>query len=348
MRGVDVKRRGFIRSLAGGLAWTVGMCGLGEDRSRRWIFERAEMGVPFRVTIDEPGADVERVREAAEAALDRVRALNGIFSDYEEDSEAMRICQEAGKGRAIEVSVEMADLLGFAMDVAEETEGAFDVTVGPVVLLWRRARRQRVLPEGWRIDRAMESVGWKGVQLDRDRRLVELKRKGMRLDFGGVAKGYAAREALKVLRERGFRTCMVAGSGDMALGEAPRDSGGWKIRVSALDGVEVRGEVLTLSDRGIATSGDVNQFVELDGVRYSHVIDPRTGWALTRRVMATVVAGDAMRADAYSKPAGIFPREGVERMVKRHGDLRVWVQTVGEAGVVVERFGGAETAFHKG
>ncbi len=345
MRALRVTRRRFVSGvLGGGAICLVGGGVLAEASKRRWVFERAEMGVPFRVTVDEPGADPERVRVAAEAALDRVRALNAIFSDYEDDSEAMRLCRESGTGRRVAVSAEMAELLGFALDVAEETGGAFDVTVGPVVLLWRRARRQRVLPEGWRIERAMEAVGWGGVELDRGRRVVELKRKGMRLDFGGVAKGYAAREALKVLVERGFRSCMVAGSGDMAMGVAPQGAEGWKIRIAALEGASGEGEVVTLAERGIATSGDVNQFVELDGVRYSHVVDCRTGWALTRRVMATVVASDAMRADAYSKPAGIFLRDDVERMAKRHGDLRVWVQTVGESGLGVERFGGAETA----
>jgi thiamine biosynthesis lipoprotein len=130
----------------------------------------------------------------------------------------------------------------------------------------------------------------------------------------------------------------------MAMGAAPQGGEGWRIRIAALEGASGEGEVLTLSNQGIATSGDVNQFVEVDGVRYSHVIDPRTGWALTRRVMATVVALDAMRADAYSKPAGIFLRDDVGRMVKRHGDLRLWVQTVAESGVLVERFGGAESA----
>jgi thiamine biosynthesis lipoprotein len=130
----------------------------------------------------------------------------------------------------------------------------------------------------------------------------------------------------------------------MAMGVAPQGTEGWRIRITALEGASGEGEVVTLAGRGIATSGDVNQFVELDGVRYSHVVDCRTGWALTRRVMATVVASDAMRADAYSKPAGIFLREDVGRMAKRHGDLRMWVQTVGESGVSVERFGGAETA----
>lgn len=341
--GTRVSRRGFVSGVAGSAVWFG--CGvLGEDVKRRWVFERAEMGVPFRVTVDEPGADPERVRVAAEAALDRVRALNAIFSDYEDDSEAMRLCRDAGVGRRVEVSAEMAELLGFALEVAEETGGAFDVTVGPVVLLWRRARRQRALPEGWRIERAMESVGWRGVDLDRARRVVELKRKGMRLDFGGVAKGYAAKEALKVLVESGFRSCMVAGSGDVAMGAAPRETEGWRIRIAALEGASGEGEVVTLAEKGIATSGDVNQFVELDGLRYSHVVDARTGWALTRRVMATVVASDAMHADAYAKPAGIFLRDEVERMAKRHGELRVWVQTVGESGVVVERFGGVKTA----
>jgi thiamine biosynthesis lipoprotein len=185
----------------------------------------------------------------------------------------------------------MAELLGFALDVAEETGGAFDVTVGPVVLLWRRARRQRVLPEGWRIERAMEAVGWGGVELDRVRRVVELKRKGMRLDFGGVAKGYAAREALKVLQGRGVRSCMVAGSGDMAMGAAPQGGEGWRIRIAALEGASGEGEVLTLSNQGIATSGDVNQFVEVDGVRYSHVIDPRTGWAHGEAAWRLTVVG---------------------------------------------------------
>ena len=241
------RRRGWARFLSGlmGLAGVgVGLaCALGAVREtegektgrllERFAYERAEMGVPFRVTLY---AEEEALaRSAAEAALDRVRELNGVLSDYEEESELYRLSRSSGQGRAVPVSADLWRVLEAGQRMAERSGGAFDLTVGPVVNLWRVARRKRVLPVPERLADALERTGFRWVRLEAATRSVELLREGMRLDAGGVAKGYAVEEALKVLRVRGCARAMVQAGGDTALGEAPPREAGWRIEVPALD-----------------------------------------------------------------------------------------------------------------
>jgi len=258
------------------------------------------MGTLFRLVVYAPAA--EPAEAAAGAAWKRVDALEDVMSDYQADSELMRLCDQP-PGRPVAVSADLFDVLQKAERVSALSGGAFDVTVGPYVRLWRFARKRRVLPSPGELAAAAEVVGYRKLALDAQARTVTLLVPGMRLDLGGIGKGYAADAALRVLRDYGLPQALVAASGDIALGQAPPGQAGWRISVAEIGGSRVSfttnsASVLVLHDAGISTSGDTEQFIEINGVRYSHVIDPATGLGLTNRLQATVVARDATTTDS--------------------------------------------------
>jgi len=197
--------------------------------------------------------------------------------------------------------------------LSQRSGGAFDVTVGPVVRLWRRARRRREMPSAERLQAARVLVGYALVRLDPDRRAVELAKSGMRLDLGGIAKGYAADEALAMLRERGVGRALIDAGGDIRLGDPPPNRRGWLIGVAPLERDARPSRYLWLSRVAIATSGDTWQYVEIDGRRYSHLVDPRTGLGLTDHSSVTVIAPDCITADSLASAASVLgPDRGLK------------------------------------
>ncbi len=287
------------------------------------------MAVSVRVVLY--SADEQAATAAAKAAFARVRQLNGIMSDYDETSEVRRLCDAAVR-KAVRVSPDLWKVLEHAQHASEVSGGAFDVTVGPVVRLWRRARRQRELPSPEALKKARELVGYKYVKLDPKRETVELLKKGMRIDLGGIAKGYAMDEALAVLEKRGIARAMVEAGGDMRLGDPPPGRAGWRVGILPLDDPDGPPlSYLELSRVAVSTSGDMIQYVEIGGKRYSHVVDPRTGMALTDHCRVMVVGPSGMAADAITKAVAVLgPKDG----------LKLIDQTPGLAAMVTRAPGG--------
>ncbi|MCH5378160.1 MAG: FAD:protein FMN transferase, partial [Planctomycetes bacterium] len=190
--------------------------------------------------------------------------------------------------------------------LSEKTDGAFDVTVGPFSRLWRRARRQRHLPSAERLAEAKAAVGYRHVRVDAVESRVQLTAAGMRLDFGGIAKGYACDEALVAMRKIGVTRALVNGGGDLALGDPPPGESGWRVGVAPLQPNDPPSRVLHVANCGVATSGDAWQFVEIDGHRYSHILDPRTGLGVESRSSVTVLAPNGMAADALASAVSVL------------------------------------------
>ena len=301
--------------------------GEAEDaKLRRFDFERVEMGVIFRLAVY--GSDSGVANKAAEAAYARVHTLNGIFSDYDGSSEVRQLCEASGPGRPIRVSDELFAVLNASLQLSGETDGAFDVTIGPLTKLWRRARRREVMPEPERLVAERELVGHNLVRLDCESKTVELLRIGMRLDFGGIAKGYAADEALRILEEHGFRQALVDASGDIVAGDPPPNAEFWVVEIEALrprqsDGSltgeqRVRSEQsgsaprLKICNQAVATSGDAYQSVVIAGRRYSHIVDPKTGLGLNQRSSVTIIAPTGMMADGLASAVSVLgPKAGI-------------------------------------
>ena len=243
-----------------------------------------------------PGRRKNRLRRSRPAG----EAVSAALSDYHDASELNRLCDRYAVGVPEPVSDDLFRVLRAARGFSEASGGAFDVTVGPVVKLWRRTRRTRELPDPTELAAARERVGWEAVTLDKDARTVTFARPGVRLDLGGIAKGYAADAALAALRERGITRALVDAGGDLVAGDPPPGEDGWTVAVG--DG----GETLSLANAAVATSGDAYKFTEVGGVRYSHIVDPRTGLGLTDRSTVTVIAADGVTADAWASAVSVL------------------------------------------
>lgn len=291
------------------LAWAclIPVCVLGAEPGpslARFEFDETHMGSSFHIVLY--CADDATARRASRAAFARVAELDNALSDYKPESELMRLCRGAG-GPPVPVGADLFRVLEISRRMYERSGGAFDVTVAPVVRLWRRARRDRKLPDPELLAKALELVGSDAIRLDADLRTVELRRPGMKLDVGGIAKGYASGEAIATLKRHGIARALVAAAGDIVVSGAPPDADGWIVAIAPLESPRAEPSFnLSLEDAAISTSGDAEQFVEIGGKRYSHIVDPRTGLGVVDRCSVTVVATDGATADSLDTAAYVL------------------------------------------
>jgi len=291
--------------------------------TERFEFTQTEMAVPFRIVLYM--SDAAAAREAAKAAFARIHALNAVLSDYDPESELRRLCDTSNEGNPVAVSADLWRVLARSQEIAERSEGAFDVTVGPLVRLWRSARRTKELPTARSLDKARSKVGYRLMRLDAERRTVELLRSKMRLDLGGIAKGYAVDEALGVLRDCGVERMMIDAGGNLGLGGPPPERSGWRVGLASPDGKSPPRQYLLLANCSLSTSGDLWQYAVIGGVRYSHLIDPRDGMALTGRMSATVVGPDGMTADGLSSAIAVLGPEKGLKLIENMKDVAAWI-----------------------
>ncbi len=286
------------------------ICAAAEPKVTRFTFTEPHMGTRFKIIVY--AADKAAADKATKAAFQRIATLDGIMSDYRPASELMQLCQKAG-GSPVPVSDELFFVLSRAQEVSKLSDGAFDVTVGPIVRLWRRARRTHRLPDPEKLARARALVGYQNIRLDEKAHTVQLSKAGMQLDLGGIAKGYSADEALKVLKQHGITRALVAAGGDIAVSGPPPDAEEWKIGIAPLDNSDSKpSRYLLLHDAAVSTSGDAEQYVEIDGKRYSHIVDPKTGIGLVGRLSVTVVARHGISADSLTKVVSVLgPQRGL-------------------------------------
>jgi thiamine biosynthesis lipoprotein len=273
------------------------------------------MGTTFRLVVY---ADAGAAKKAAAEVWARVADLDAVMSDYKQTSELMQLCKRFATevGDPVAVGDDLFAVLARAEEMSKKSGGAFDVTVGPVVQLWRHARRTQELPDPKEFAAARAKVGWEKVKLDPAKKTVRLLTPGMQLDLGGIAKGYAADQALKLLREKfGIKSALVAAGGDVTCGDPPPGKPAWVVDIAPIAKSQ-KPRALNLANASVSTSGDLEQFVVIGGVRYSHVLDPKTGLGLTGRRSVTVVAADGTTADSMTKAVSVLPPEQAFRLVE--------------------------------
>lgn len=285
----------------------------------RFEFSRIVMGVSARIVFY--ADDASQAHDAANAVYDRLNRLDAVMSDYRPDSELMVLCR-AQAGKPHEVSDDLASILARSREIAEATEGAFDPTVGPIVKLWRIARKTGTRPDDADLAAARAAVGYEKLTVDERAGTVTLRVPHMQLDLGGIGKGWAADEAIKVLTGRGIDRALIDFGGDLTASGPPPGRQAWVIAIeTGIRSGEAAGRKNTevqIVHGAVATSGDVEQHVVIDGVRYGHLIDPRTGEPVTRATAATVTATTGLLADALASAACVLGKQGttLERLYK--------------------------------
>ena len=272
------------------------------------------MGADF--TIKLYAADEETAEQAFKAAFGLVAEYDKSMSDYNAESELSQLGQKSPTQEFVTVSKPLWEVLLRAQEVSEKTNGAFDVTVGPLTKLWRRAKRQKELPEEDERQKALAAVGWRNLVVDKDRPAVSLTKPNMRLDLGGIAPGFAADKVLERLSELGIKSALADASGDVALGDAPPGEKGWKVGLAPLKGNGPPERFLELANCAVTTSGDAFRGVEIGGVRYSHIVDPKTGIGLKHRSSVTVIGPNCTTADALATSLSVVGPDKMDELLK--------------------------------
>ncbi|ACT93781.1 FAD:protein FMN transferase [Dyadobacter fermentans] len=286
----------------------------------RYTFEKGLMGSPFKLVFYAANDSIARI--AANNAFGRVEELNEIMSDYRDGSEINRLSATSGSGKWVPVSKDLFDILAISQDISAKTGGVFDATLGPVVQMWRRATRKGIFPPEDEIRDALARTGYTKMKMDARTRSIMLTQKGMRLDIGGLGKGYAAEEAIKELQKLGITSAMMDAGGKIVLTNPPPGSKGWNINVSnGSDSLAA----MQLSNVALATSGPTYRYMEYKGVRYSHIVDPKTGIGLLFHVRTTVISPDGTIADALATAFSVAGIQKSKRYLKRFKGSKVWL-----------------------
>ncbi len=290
---------------------------------RKLSFQQPEMGSLFNLVIY--SLDSVEAAKAAVQAYRLIDTLNEIYSDYLPASELNRLCAEAGNGKWIKVSEPLFHILKAARHASEISNGSFDVTAGPLIRLWRKARKEKMLPPRDSLQLAKKISGYRLMQIDTMQKAIRLKKAGMQLDLGGIAKGETAQRVCDRLRESGFPYALLDAGGDIVTGSVPPGIDGWHVAINLPESEETMEYQLLLKDRAVTTSGDLYQYVELRGKRYSHIVDPVSGYAITNSRNVTVISKKGIDADWLTKACSILPVSKALRLVRKFPGTEVQI-----------------------
>jgi FAD:protein FMN transferase len=323
-------------------------------QSQKFSFTQPKMGSPFTILAFTEPSDSQRLKTVVERAFQRVDTLNQIFSDYDSTSEISQLKRQVVVNQWFSVSEELCQLVQISLNSAQKSRGAFDITIGKVVKLWRKARRAQQLPNPSDIQAALQKTGWQHIRLDTLNRKISFDTEGVELDFGGIVKGYAAQEAVRILSQNGFPICLADAGGDLATGDSPQNrnqkepthnsqlithnsKSGWSVGISLPNSEnKLLSQFIYLHNRAIATSGDMYQGLTVNGKRYSHIVNPTTGIGLTHQRNVTIIAPDGTTADWLATACSVLsirralrlankiPDVGLLILENRKGKIKKW------------------------
>jgi thiamine biosynthesis lipoprotein len=306
-----------------------------DDEPEPVVERRVLMGTEVTVTAWDPARTREEAAAAVDQAFGKMASLESVLSRHGEDTELSRMNRAAGKG-PFKVSEDLWNVIDLAAKAWSASGGAFDPTVGPLVLLWVQAGKENRLPTEAAIEQARARTGFRKIAVDPAERTAALP-EGFSLDLGGIAKGYIVDQAAKVLRAAGVANGVVEAGGDLfAFGTRP-DGGPWRIGIqdpAAGEGVgSALVDVLAVTGRGVTTSGHYRRFTTIEGKRYSHILDPRTGRPVEQTVLSvTVVAPDAATADGLSTAVAVLGVEKGLALVEARKDAEALLLVAGKDG----------------
>jgi thiamine biosynthesis lipoprotein len=297
------------------------------DGLRQHARSQMHMAVDFEVVLY---AQSDEAAEAAFAkAFARIAELDKKLSDYDSASELSRLSATSQIGSlppgttnsaspAVRLTNDLWTLLSESQQLSGASAGAFDVTIGPLTKLWRRARRWKELPDAPALAAAREAVGYQHLHLDPAQRTARLLRPNMRLDLGGIGKGFAAEQAAIAAAATGVRRVLVRGSGDIVALDPPPQQRGWRVGLAPLNPEDPPARFVELANCAISTSGDARQHLIVDGRRYSHIIDPRTGEPISGRSSVSVIALHGSLADGLATAASVLGPDAALSLTKNY------------------------------
>ena len=279
------------------------------------------MGATYSVVVY--GSDAAKMDAAADAAFDEVSRLDAMLSNYRASSEWSQVNRHAAEA-PVKVSPELFQLLSACVEYSRESEGAFDISVGPLMKLWGFYKGFGRRPQPAEVTEAIGKIGYRHIQLDAAASTVSFDRAGVELDPGGIGKGYAVDRMVDVLRRRGFRIALVAASDSSiyGMGAPPDEPRGWRVNIKdPRNGRRTAAEVY-LKDMSLSTSGTSEKFFRAEGKVYAHIMDPRTGYPAQGTLAVSIMSPRTIDSEAWAKPYFINGRQWTEK--HKPADFRVF------------------------
>jgi thiamine biosynthesis lipoprotein len=307
-----------LKALSGLIALAFGALSLAGPAHAEWLRRITDGVMGTRITVELWTEDQEKGERAIDAVLAEMRHIDESMSTYKPTSEVSQVNAKAADG-PMRISKELFDLLTTAKEYSVLTEGAFDITYASVGYMYDF--RKHVHPDETQIDKALPAVDYRHVLLDPKNQTVQFSQRGVRIDLGGIAKGYSVDRGIDVLKAAGFTRAYVSAGGDSRI-IGDRFGKPWMVGIR--DPRKGEGEVITripLTDAAISTSGDYERFFEEGGVRYHHIIDPHTGHSASKVRSATVIGPYATRTDGLSKTAFVLGPEKAMEIYNRIEDI---------------------------
>lgn len=282
---------------------------------KRFHFTQNKMGSPFNIIFY--GVDSTEAADLARQSFLLVDSLTDIFSDYSSSGEVGRLAQQKTNQEQA-VSDELMNMLILSGEAWIKSDKAFDVTIGALTQLWRKANYEKRFPAAVEIKRAKQTTGFNNLFLNTPAKTILFKKKEMRFDFGGIVKGYAAQKIIDYLLSKNITHALADAGGDIAMSDAPPGKNGWSIGIN-LPGQEneLWDKKLELKNCSVATSGDVYRFTIHNGKKYSHIINPRTGYGVTSQRNVTIIAKDGATADWLATACSVLPVKKALRLAKK-------------------------------
>ena len=276
-----------------------------QAQTRKFSYSEIKMGSAFNLIIVSTNSN--KANHLAQKSYELVDSLSHIFSNYDSSSELSKINASAGL-LPYKMSTAMLDLVQKAEQAFIQSKGAYDISIGPLSTLWRNARKAKLFPDSSTVVATKKLVGLNQVKINKRLGTIFLPNADMQLDFGGIAKGYIAQWVINYLKANGIQQALADAGGDIVMSGAPLNQKGWLIGVNLPESTdELMTKKLLLSNCSVATSGDVYQFIEYKGVKYSHIINPLTGYGVTNLRNVTIIAKTGATADWLATACSILP-----------------------------------------
>ncbi|MGD0497780.1 MAG: FAD:protein FMN transferase [Bryobacteraceae bacterium] len=296
--------------LAATAVWVGAAAGHPQDAPQLLQLQKSADAMGSTYTVELYGYDRTQMEAAADAALDEARDLDDLLSNYKPDSQWSQVNSRAAEG-PVKVSPELFGLLEVCQEYSRESQGAFDITVGPLMKVWGFYKGTGHLPHRAEVAAALTKVGYRHVKLDAAAQTVAFDRPGVELDPGGIGKGYAVDRMVDVLRKHGVRAAFVAGSASSlyGIGVPPDEPRGWKVEIKDPRSPSKTIAEVFLNDMSMSTSGSYEKFFRAEGKTYSHIMDPRTGYPAQGSSSVSVVAPRTIDSEAWAKPYFVNGRQ---------------------------------------
>jgi thiamine biosynthesis lipoprotein len=279
------------------------------------------MGATYSIVLY--GLDRDKMEAATDAAFDEVGRINSLLSNYRADTEWSGVNRHAAEA-PVKVSPELFQLFSACLAYSRESEGAFDISVGPLMKLWGFYKGFGSLPKPAEVAEARGKIGYRHIHLDADSGAVSFDRPGVELDPGGIGKGYAVDRMVEVLKRRGFEIALVAGSDSSiyGLGAPPTEPRGWRVEIKDPHNPRRPAAEVFLKNMSLSTSGSFEKFFRADGKVYAHIMDPRTGYPAQGSLSVSVVAPRTIDSEVWAKPYFINGRQWTAK--HKPADFRVF------------------------